>query len=552
MMLEKKQRTEIGIKSAPGYPKMGMQHYLPYLKSLHEKLKPNIYFEIGTESGASLSFAECISIAVDPQFRLDLDIVAKKPQLHLFQGTSDDFFATGMLQKLDYQIDFAFLDGMHLFEYLLRDFINTEKAMSPGGVITMHDCVPFNPLVAERVWDKKKTRSWTGDVWKLIPILHEYRPDLKVVVFDVAPTGLVYVTGLDPENTKLLDHYDEILTRYTALTLEEFGLEEFDEILDLQETVAKKRPRRRALKKSGVIALKTCVADYAGKESREDYHFVRSLAAAFERSGHKTRIDIMPDWGKAPETDSLDIVLQGHDTYPCRPDVPNMLWFISPSKRFDLQSMKEYDHVFFASEIFREKFNNRFSGLNASLLLQAFDSEIMTPVTAPQRQGMILVGNNHFGKKGPPITEFAQAGGYDLEIWGRGWDDAIWQPHLQGNSYPYAKLGGLYGNAEIVLCDHLPKMARTGFLSNRIFYALACGTPVLSGPVSAMPEDFAPFIEIVSTPEEFSKAVKKIQKESKSKQAKRLKLARKMKDKHSFDARARVILEKAAELELIP
>ncbi len=32
---------------------------------------------------------------------------------------------------------------------------------------------------------------WTGDVWKLIPILQRYRPDLQLTLFDAPPSGLV-------------------------------------------------------------------------------------------------------------------------------------------------------------------------------------------------------------------------------------------------------------------------------------------------------------------------------------------------------------------------
>jgi hypothetical protein len=52
---------------------------------------------------------------------------------------------------------------------------------------------------------------WTGDVWKVVPILRHYRPDLHVTVFDSSPTGLAVVTGLNPANHTLSEHYAEIL-----------------------------------------------------------------------------------------------------------------------------------------------------------------------------------------------------------------------------------------------------------------------------------------------------------------------------------------------------
>jgi hypothetical protein len=64
-------------------------------------------------------------------------------------------------------------------------------------------------------------------VWKLIPILQEYRPDLRIEVLDCAPTGLVVVSNLDPRNKALPKAYDQILRRYTDLTLADYGVERF-------------------------------------------------------------------------------------------------------------------------------------------------------------------------------------------------------------------------------------------------------------------------------------------------------------------------------------
>jgi len=114
---------------------------------------------------------------------------------------------------------------MHLFEFLLRDFIGTEAQTAPGAVIAMHDCVPRNFIMTDRDWDKSKTKAWSGDVWKLLPILAEYRPELEITVWDCPPTGLVTVTGLDPANRVLSEAYDEIWEKYQAMSLKDFGIE---------------------------------------------------------------------------------------------------------------------------------------------------------------------------------------------------------------------------------------------------------------------------------------------------------------------------------------
>jgi hypothetical protein len=84
-------------------------------------------------------------------------------------------------------VDVAFLDGMHLFEYLLRDFIHTERVCDRNSVILLDDCLPVNIEMTdgERRPDLRKDAElaswWTGDVWKVVEILRELRPDLRIV-----------------------------------------------------------------------------------------------------------------------------------------------------------------------------------------------------------------------------------------------------------------------------------------------------------------------------------------------------------------------------------
>ncbi len=217
----------------PDFPVLGGLQYLDFLRQYHEIRQPSCYLEIGTQSGRSLSLARGSCIAVDPDFRLAGEIVANKQALYLYQGTSDDFFASGYLSRIGAEIDLAFLDGMHLFEFLLRDLMNTERFMKETGVIALHDCVPYARIMTSRDWDKSVTRSWTGDVWKLLPILRTYRPDLTVEVLDCEPTGLVLVHGARPGSAVLEEAYADIVAEYADLSIERYGIDRFAEDLAL-------------------------------------------------------------------------------------------------------------------------------------------------------------------------------------------------------------------------------------------------------------------------------------------------------------------------------
>lgn len=225
--------AESQIKSVRRFaaPQNGQHKGVPfreYLRLVHDAVRPANYFEIGVKSGRTFRLARCPAVAVDPVFRTYAEVdpmgVVGRPETYMFQCTSDQFFsAYTPKQFFPAGVDFAFLDGMHLFEYLLRDFLNTEKYVHPGAIIALHDCHP--PIAANAVRDRGKLKGWPGDVWKLLPILQKYRPDVKIRVLDCPSTGLAFVFGLSPHSTTLADHYEEIVAKYTSMTLEDYGLD---------------------------------------------------------------------------------------------------------------------------------------------------------------------------------------------------------------------------------------------------------------------------------------------------------------------------------------
>src|SRR5437868_843799 len=109
------------------------------------------------------------------------------------------------------EIDPAFIDGLHLFEQALRDFIHIERHAAQRSVLLFHDCLPLNRLTASRT---RATGFWTGDVWKIVPILKTRRPDLDVFVIPAYPTGLAVVTWLDPSSRALEENFDSIVSSF--------------------------------------------------------------------------------------------------------------------------------------------------------------------------------------------------------------------------------------------------------------------------------------------------------------------------------------------------
>jgi len=201
--------------------------YFDFLPALAAKRDVMRYLEIGVFEGHLLSRIPTeTAVGVDPNFQLKYDVTQTKKRVHLHRIGSDAFFAdASAVLTIGGAPDLAFLDGLHVFEYLLRDFYNTESICNKRSLIAIHDCLPLSAGMAHRdsVESSKLTAgtkfagAWAGDVWKLIPILHKYRPELKIVCVDAPPTGVVFVTGLDPSSTILRDRYLEIVREFHAI-----------------------------------------------------------------------------------------------------------------------------------------------------------------------------------------------------------------------------------------------------------------------------------------------------------------------------------------------
>jgi hypothetical protein len=199
--------------------------YRGLLQWFHEAAQPSTYLEIGVETGLTLALARCASIAVDPDFQIASPVMNNKPSCHFYPCGSDDFFRDyDPTRILGAPIDLAFLDGLHHYEVLLRDFLNTEKHCERASIILLHDCLPVDSHVARRKrgdWRYRERSAhpthWAGDVWKTVAILKRARPDLEIIAYDAQPTGLVAITHLDPRSTAQETHISELVEEFEPL-----------------------------------------------------------------------------------------------------------------------------------------------------------------------------------------------------------------------------------------------------------------------------------------------------------------------------------------------
>jgi hypothetical protein len=160
------------------------------------------YLEIGVQTGfCFFKIKANKKLAVDPDFIIKTKNKVKAYIKNLsnfnnkfFELTSDDFFE----QKKDYiksvgGLDVVFIDGLHLYEQVVKDIKNSLTYLNKGGVILVHDCNPLNENAAVRAYTSSEVAAmnlpgydyiWNGDVYKAIVELRATRYDIDVMVIN--------------------------------------------------------------------------------------------------------------------------------------------------------------------------------------------------------------------------------------------------------------------------------------------------------------------------------------------------------------------------------
>ena len=180
--------------------------YRRVLGWIHAFGQPRNYLEIGVNFGKSFALVQpgTHAVGVDPEPK-----VAERITGRVLRETSDAFFARPDLRAVvEAPVQFAFIDGLHTFDQVLRDFLNVEQISSADSIVALHDIYPIRPEVAAR---ERRRIFWTGDVWKAAAILSRERPDLSFAYVPAPPSGLLLVTALKPAVEPLRQRLDGVV-----------------------------------------------------------------------------------------------------------------------------------------------------------------------------------------------------------------------------------------------------------------------------------------------------------------------------------------------------
>lgn len=192
---EKKKKREAGAaknqgddqgrnEKAKAKPPRDPEQSSRLLNRIIDQFEVKDYLEVGVQGGVTFTAVKAAHRdAVDPNFLFETSEHANDT-VRFFAMPSDDFFA----RHCDKRYDLIFLDGLHTFTQCYRDFCSALQVLKEGGVIVIDDTVPgdfFSSLetqdraIAAREEHGLQGRAWTGDVFKVVPLIHDFFPNLQ-------------------------------------------------------------------------------------------------------------------------------------------------------------------------------------------------------------------------------------------------------------------------------------------------------------------------------------------------------------------------------------
>ena len=124
------------------------------IEYLINKNNYNSYLEIGCDKDQLFSKIKIKNkIGVDPVSGGNI------------RKTSDEFFKIN-----SDKFDIIFIDGLHIYNQVKKDILNSVKFLNENGIILVHDCMP-DSLGKQAV--PRYKMQWNGDVWKAIVDLRQ-------------------------------------------------------------------------------------------------------------------------------------------------------------------------------------------------------------------------------------------------------------------------------------------------------------------------------------------------------------------------------------------
>jgi O-antigen biosynthesis protein len=295
-------------------------------------------------------------------------------------------------------------------------------------------------------------------------------------------------------------------------------------------------------------AIKTSVPPGPAGQGWGDLYFAQEIAEALRKLGHIARVDLRTEViNPHSSQDDVVLVLRGIERIRPQRGALNLLWIISHPSRISKHELTSFNAVFAASTLWSQKMEKK-TDIKITPLLQATNPVKFNPtVSAPDcDHDVLFIGNtrNEFRK----IIKDSLAANLKPTVYGRNWDRFISRDLIGGDFIENEEIAAKYRSAGIVLNDHWPDMAREGFYSNRLFDAVASGARVISDQVDGIGEIFQGGVQTYTSPADLEKLCSEENRNMWGSQQEILDRANQIGELHSFEQRAKVLINSVKEL----
>jgi O-antigen biosynthesis protein len=258
------------------------------------------------------------------------------------------------------------------------------------------------------------------------------------------------------------------------------------------------------------VVLKTSAPSRDVAATWGDWHLADALAREVRARGHVVALQTADEWdarwGRAHD---VAVHLKGRSRVRRADGQVHVVWNISHPEELTPEECDEADLVLVASRTFPDELRLR-TTTTVEVLLQATDERRFRPLSADPRHShdVGFVGNSRFVMR--PVIRDAIAAGLRPAIYGGNWERYV-DPDLVVSTFVANEdLPEVYSSLKILLNDHWEGMRRHGFISNRIFDALACAACVVSDEHEELTAVFGDAVATYRRPEDLRETVDRL------------------------------------------
>ena len=221
-----------------------------------------------------------------------------------------------------------------------------------------------------------------------------------------------------------------------------------------------------------------------------DWHLAQAFARALRGRGHVVRVQTFDRRDDlAGRSCDVHCVVRGLASVRRTPGQAHTIWVISHPEQITDHECDAADLVFVASTRFADELRAR-TRTPVEVMLQATDITRFRPVPPqPVHAHDVAVVAKSRDVFRTAVAD-AIAGGVRPAIYGSGWEPFVDSSLVVRDYVTNEELPAVYSSVGVLLNDHWQTMHAWGFVSNRLFDALACETPVISDDLPEIAELF--------------------------------------------------------------